>query len=172
MLLIVGVLTLFYALPVFPNHRNARYWKGCKVVIVALSWVGMCVVLPFTACERTVDLLFVTHCIQCFLLVFSLVLIFEIVDLTYDDPQLKTIPQLVGVGITKCIGVVMLLLYLVLELFYVYDNAAVSLVVGKIVMVVLSLSFLLLAHPERSRNYAALWVEAIPVAGYLFVIFC
>ena len=44
--ILVFVLLLLYTLPFFPNKRNARNWKGIKIYIVSLCWVGVTVLLP------------------------------------------------------------------------------------------------------------------------------
>jgi hypothetical protein len=44
-----------------------------------------------------------------------LILIFEIVDLKWDDPHLKTVPQQIGVPQTKRVGVVLMVLFVLLN---------------------------------------------------------
>ena len=55
--------------------------------------------------------------IQRFILIFVLILIFEIIDLQVDDPNLKTVPQQIGVKRTKIVGIVLLLVFMLLGFF-------------------------------------------------------
>ena len=86
-------LTLLYTLPFFPNKQNARNWKGVKIYIVGITWVGVTVILPLVEAEIpfTMDVLLMAF--QRFLLVFSIVLVFDIVDVKHDDIHLQTVPQ-------------------------------------------------------------------------------
>ena len=109
--IVLLVLTLLYALPFFPNQKNARNWAGFKIYIVSLCWVGVTVVLPILNAEISSSLDFYLISIQRFILIFVLILIFEIIDLKVDDPYLKTVPQQIGVKLTKHLGYLLLFLY-------------------------------------------------------------
>jgi hypothetical protein len=80
-------LTLLYTLPFFPTKRNARNWAGLKIYIVAICWVGVTLLLPIINSNFpfTAEVFLVS--IQRFILVFVLILLFEIVDLKTDDPH-------------------------------------------------------------------------------------
>ncbi|RZJ31251.1 MAG: hypothetical protein EOO48_02590, partial [Flavobacterium sp.] len=118
----VLVLTALYTLPFFPNRKNARNWAGVKIYIVSLCWVGVTVVLPVlnAGIEITSDLYL--KCVQRFILVFVLILIFEIVDLEKDDPHLHTVPQQIGVKQTKIFGLLLLILFCGLEFLKVTSD--------------------------------------------------
>jgi len=89
------VVALYVTL--FPNKQNARNWKGIKIYIVSLCWVGVTVVLPVINSNIGFSLDVLLLGIQRFILIFVLVLIFEIVDINTDDPHLQTVPQQIGV---------------------------------------------------------------------------
>lgn len=169
--LLIGVaflLTLLYALPFFPNTTNARNWKGVKIYIVSLCWVLVTVVLPIIELNLELDISVLLLSIQRFLLVFCLVLIFEIVDVTKDDPHLQTVPQIIGVERTKKLGYLLLSMLLILE--FLYSNFFIT---GFLVKISLSLSialFLYFANENRSRYYASFWVEAIPIFWWLILV--
>src|SRR5688572_6716915 len=95
--LVFLVLTTLYTLPFFPNRKNARNWAGVKIYIVALCWVGVTVFLPVLNSGIAIGTELIIAAIQRFILVFVLILIFEIIDLAKDDPHLKTVPQQIGV---------------------------------------------------------------------------
>lgn len=165
----VFVLLLLYTLPFFPNKRNARNWKGIKIYIVSLCWVGVTVLLPLinAKIEFTIDVLLI--CIQRFILIFVLVLIFEIIDVNTDDPHLQTVPQQIGVEKTKLLGYVLLTFLLALEFLYHVNQDYVPLAFKFIVCGSIAL-FLYFANQNRSRYYASFWVEAIPVFWWILLL--
>lgn len=164
----VLVLTLLYTLPFFPNRKNARNWAGVKIYIVALCWVGVTLVLPLLNVDIPLGFDFLLKCIQRFILVFVLILIFEILDLANDDPHLKTVPQQIGVKQTKMVGLLLLIPFHFLELL---KNNFIDeqLIVNGILVVALSL-FLAFANEKRSKYYTSFWVESIPIFWWLMVV--
>lgn len=167
----VGVLalTLLYTLPFFPNRKNARNWAGVKIYIVALCWVGVTLVLPLVNAHIALGLDFYLKCVQRFILVFVLILIFEILDLANDDPHLKTVPQQIGVRRTKIIGLLLLLPFYFLELLK-NNFIKEQLIVNGVLVLALSL-FLVFANETRSKYYTSFWVESIPIFWWLMVVF-
>ncbi|WP_281637316.1 hypothetical protein [Flavobacterium marginilacus] len=160
-------ITALYTLPFFPNRSNARNWAGVKIYIVALCWVGATLVLPFINAEVPFSSDFFIKCIQRFILVFVLILVFEIIDLANDDPHLKTVPQMIGVKKTKFLGFLLLGPFWFLEVFistFNYHDALINLV-----MVVILMLFIAFANPNRSKYYTSFWVEAVPVFWWLML---
>jgi hypothetical protein len=160
-------LTLLYTLPFFPNKRNARNWAGVKIYIVSLCWVGVTLVLPLLNADVPLGFDFYLKCIQRFILVFVLILVFEILDLTNDDPHLQTVPQQIGVRWTKIIGLLLLLPFYFLE-FLKTDFIEKQLLVNLVLVLALSF-FLAFANEKRSKYYTSFWVESIPVFWWLMV---
>ena len=164
----VLVLTLLYTLPFFPNRRNARNWAGVKIYIVSLCWVGVTLVLPLINAHVPIGLDFYLKCIQRFILVFVLILIFEILDLANDDPHLQTVPQQIGVKRTKIVGLLLMLPFYFLE-FLKTNFIQKQLIVNVVLVVAISL-FLLFANEKRSKYYTSFWVESIPIFWWLMVV--
>jgi len=167
----VGILaiTALYTLPFFPNRKNARNWAGVKIYIVSLCWVGATLVLPLINAEVPFSSDFFIKCIQRFILVFVLILIFEILDLANDDPHLKTVPQMIGIKNTKLLGFLLLVPFWFLEVFistFNYHDAVINLV-----MVIILMLFIAFANPNRSKYYTSFWVEAVPIFWWLMVVF-
>ena len=167
-------LTLLYTLPFFPNRKNARNWAGIKIYIVALSWVGVTLVLPVLNAEIIITSDFYLKCIQRFILVFVLILIFEIIDLQYDDPHLKTVPQQIGVARTKYLGYILLLIFCGLEIFNVSGNDSLSyhfssLSLQSIIAIIIAV-FMFFANEKRPKYYTSFWVESIPMILWVSLI--
>lgn len=165
----VLILTLLYTLPFFPNRKNARNWAGLKIYIVALCWVGVTVVLPVLNAEINITSDFYIKCIQRFILIFVLILIFEIIDLANDDPHLQTVPQQIGAKQTKIAGMLLLIPFYLLE-FLKTNFDQKQLIVNLILVSIISL-FLFFANEKRSKYYTSFWVESVPILWWLLLIF-
>lgn len=169
-------ITLLYTLPFFPNRKNARNWAGVKIYIVALCWVGVTLVLPVLDSGIAITSDFYFKCVQRFILVFVLILIFEIVDLANDDPHLQTVPQQIGVKLTKILGYGLLMIFCGLEFFNSNINFNVNfqssflqlrIIFTVAFMVVL---FLYFVNEKRSKYYTSFWVESVPIFWWLMVL--
>jgi hypothetical protein len=166
----VFILTLLYTLPFFPNRKNARNWAGVKIYIVALCWVGVTVVLPVLNAEIPVTSDFYLKCIQRFILIFVLILIFEIIDLANDDPHLQTVPQQIGVRRTKMLGYILLMIFCTLELFNSNFNANIEHLVLVIIIAIITALFLAFANEKRSKYYTSFWAESVPILWWLMLV--
>ncbi|WP_291150494.1 hypothetical protein [Flavobacterium sp. UBA7680] len=164
---VIFAITALYTLPFFPNRKNARNWAGVKIYIVALCWVGATLVLPYINAEIQFTANFFVKCIQRFVLVFVLILVFEILDLANDDPHLQTVPQTIGVKRTKILGFLLLVPFWVLGIltFTVHD------LIINLIMVVTLMFFIFFANTNRSRYYTSFWVESVPIFWWLMIAF-
>lgn len=161
-------ITLLYTLPFFPTKRNARNWAGVKIYIVALCWVGVTLGLPILNAEIPITADFYLKCLQRFILIFVLVLVFEIIDLANDDPHLKTVPQQIGVRRTKLLGLFLLLPFYFLE--FLKSNFDKNQLVVNLLLVIMISLFLIFANDKRSKYYTSFWVESIPIVWWMLVI--
>ena len=164
-------ITLLYTLPFFPNKKNARNWAGIKIYMVALCWVGVTVMLPILNAGTVITTDFYLKCVQRFILIFVLILVFEIIDLVKDDPYLKTVPQQIGVERTKHLGYILLIVFCLLEFFkanFVLYELETLLIFSIAVVVTF---FLFFATEKRSQYYTSFWVESIPIFWWLVLVF-
>ncbi|MGA9637216.1 hypothetical protein [Flavobacterium sp.] len=164
----VLILTMLYTLPFFPNRKNARNWAGVKIYIVALCWVGVTLLLPVVNAHLSLGTDFFIKCIQRFILIFNLILVFEIIDLANDDPHLKTVPQQIGVKQTKILGLLLLLPFYFLE--FLKNNFVEKQLVVNLIMVVMLSLFIGFANQRRSKYYTSFWVESVPIIWWLLVV--
>jgi hypothetical protein len=161
-------ITLLYTLPFFPNKKNARNWAGIKIYIVALCWVGVTLGLPILDAGISITMDFYLKCMQRFVLIFVLVLIFEIIDLAKYDPHLKTVPQQIGVKRTKILGLFLLIPFYFLE-FFKSGLDKNQLIINLILVLMIGL-FLLFANEKQSKYYTSFWVESIPIVWWLLLL--
>lgn len=162
------IVTLLYTLPFFPNRKNARNWVGVKIYIVALCWVGVTIVLPIVNAAIPITNDFYLKCVQRFILVFVLILIFEIIDLRFDDPHLKTVPQQIGVKRTKFTGLILLGIFYFLELLK--SNFDENQLVVNFILVLIISGFLIFANEKRSKYYTSFWAEGIPILWWILLL--
>jgi hypothetical protein len=161
------LLTLLYTLPFFPNRENARNWAGAKIYIVALCWVGVTFLLPVVNAQLEYSNYMILVALQRFVFVFALVLIFEIIDLSEDDPHLQTVPQKIGVKKTKIIGVLLMIVFVLLE--FLNPDVNSSIINLKLIVAGVATLFLIFAHENKSKYYTSFWVESIPVLWWVLL---
>ncbi|MBD3583690.1 UbiA prenyltransferase family protein [Flavobacterium selenitireducens] len=160
-------ITALYTLPFFPNRKTARDWAGLKIYFVALSWVGVTVVLPMVNAGEAVTLDVYVTAIQRFILVVVLLFIFEIIDLAWDDPHLKTVPQQIGIARTKWLGLALMAILLALELLKTHKSEPIfwcNVAFGSAVVVCL-----FLANERRGKYYTMLFVESLTIGWWLLL---
>ena len=165
------LFTVLYTLPFFPNKKNARNWAGLKIYIVAICWVGVTVILPVLNSEVPFQYYFYQIALQRFLLIFTLILIFEIIDIKTDDPNLKTVPQRIGIKNTKILGSVLLLIFCGFSFFICNSNIQIlDLLLNFVIAIVIAI-FLNFSNENRSKYYTSFWVESIPIFWWFSYIY-
>ncbi|WP_299111859.1 hypothetical protein [uncultured Winogradskyella sp.] len=165
---VLGVVTFFYAIPVmipkkylFDDHKNLRQIGGLKVYVIALVWTFTSVFLPIINNDVTLNADVVILAIQRFYFVLVLMFPFEIRDLIYDSLKLATIPQKIGVKKTKVIGVLLLILFVLLD--YFKDVVNEKILLSTMIIALITLVLLLFSNKNQSKYYSAFWVESLPI---------
>ncbi|MDX1542598.1 MAG: hypothetical protein R3214_01530 [Christiangramia sp.] len=158
---ILGLLTLFYAVPFLGVNKNLRSLPGLKIFIIAMVWAGCTVLLPLINAEKYLGTEILVDFIQRLMLIIVLTLPFEIRDLKYDDESLGTIPQRLGVFMTKVFGLVLILIIFFAELLQSSFQSNEFLVL--IIILLLSGILLWRAKVDQEKYYCSFWVEAVPV---------
>ncbi|WP_298896719.1 hypothetical protein [uncultured Psychroserpens sp.] len=162
-----GVMTFLYAIPLVPKkifldkQQNLRSISGLKIYIIALVWAGVTVFLPLLNNEYPISYDVILTAIQRFLFVIALMLPFEIRDLVYDSLKLSTIPQRIGILMTKLLGSVLLVLFFILEFFK--DEMNEDLLLIHIIITIVTLVMVLFARENQNKYYSAFWVESLPI---------
>lgn len=164
---VFGVVTFLYAIPFLPKRyfvdrqKNLRNIGGLKVYVIALVWAGVTVLLPVLDKNGLFTLDVWLTAIQRFLLVMLLMLPFEIRDLQYDSLKLATIPQKIGIKNTKIMGVLVSMVFLMLEFFK--DQLSLKLILLSLAVTLITLLFIVFANKKRSNYYSSFWVESVPI---------
>jgi hypothetical protein len=123
-LIVIGVIGVLYALKTL-NGQALRDLPYIKIHLIAITWVLVIGVWPLIREGRSffnyIELLLALY----FILI-AITVPFDIRDLSYDDRKKKTLPQLIGVRLSKVL-------------------AAIFLAVGFVFLVIFNNTFLL--HP-------------------------
>ncbi|WP_343485478.1 hypothetical protein [Allomuricauda sp. d1] len=166
-IVILTLLSGVYALPVLPQAKNLRSLGILKIFIVALVWMGFTVILPImdNKIPFTWDVFIVS--LQRFLLVLALILPFEIRDMKFDAPQVRTIPQRLGLEKTKRIGYTVLLLFF--GFTFLKDEIGTVEIVTRFLVMVTVVFLLKYTKEKQSRYFASFWVEAVPIFWWLLL---
>jgi len=160
-LLGILVLTGLYAIPVLPHAKNLRSLGGLKIFIVALVWAGTTVIFPAIKEGIVISWDVMIETVQRFLVVLILLVPFEIRDLAYDVPELKTLPQRFGVTNTKIYASFGVLLFYVLT--FLKDTFLMVDVIGKGILFLVLGFTIFSTKRKQSRYFSSFWVEAIPI---------
>lgn len=169
----IGVLVLFtglYALPVLPKAKNFRSLGGLKIFVVALVWAGATVLLPVISSESIISWDIGIETLQRFLLVLVLLLPFEIRDLKYDEPELKTLPQRYGITRSKAMGLLWAITLFICT--YLKDDLTILDILAKATLLFGFGLMLYVTQRNQSKYFSSFWVEAIPIfwLGIVYVL--
>jgi hypothetical protein len=167
-LAILVVITGLYALPVLPQTKNLRSLGGLKIFLVAIVWAGVTSVLPLTEIEKVLKWDDWVEVSQRILVVLVLLIPFEIRDLSYDKPDLKTIPQRIGVAKTKIFGNFLVLLFFFLS--FLKDQLLELELLSKGTLFLVLGGLMFVTKDKQSKYFASFWVESIPIFWWLTIL--
>ncbi len=159
MVIVPFLIVIFYTISF--GNKTLRNISGTKINAIALSWVFVTSVLPIIENELVFNPDFYLECMQRFVFVAAITLPFEIRDLTLDETILGTIPQKFGIKYTKIYGLLLLMLFLLLE-FFKDTIVPQNLIILPLIFLV-SLLFVVLSKKSQQKYYASFFVEGIPI---------
>ncbi len=158
---ILGLLSALYAVPFLPNAKNLRSLGGLKIYIVAFVWAGFTVLLPALDAQMPIDWDLWILFLQRFLLVLVLIIPFEIRDMQWDDKDLRTLPQVLGIRQTQNLGIALAVVFFLLT--FLKDGVHQVEIVLRLALTVVMIFVLIANEKMKSRYFVSFWVEAIPV---------
>ncbi len=169
-----GVITFLYAIPFLPKRlfldkqHNLRSIGGLKIYLIAFVWSGVTVFLPIINNESSISADVVLTGIQRYLYIIVLMLPFEIRDLRYDSLRLSTIPQKIGMKLTKIIGGLLLISIFFLEFFK--DEITFYSTVILFVVALITGILLVFSKIEQRSYYSSFWVEGLPILWLILLL--
>lgn len=158
---LLGVLTVFYAVPV--GQKNLREKSIIKVFIIAFIWAITSFVLPFikTGAQdvSAMSTAWYLSFVERFLWVVLLMIPFEIRDLKYDQKHLKTLVSICGIQNIKWISIIVLILLTLYKImfFNVYEIKLYLFIYATLAMVIV------FSKGSQKPYFASFWVESLPI---------
>ena len=108
--------------------------------------------------------------IQRFLIIVCLLIPFEILDSKNDPFAMQTLPQHLGVKKTKFFGLVLLVLFCVLEIFFNNRKEDYKFLLLSFFIAIVIALFIIFANTKRSKYYTSFWVESIPIFWWILLL--
>lgn len=163
-----GLMTLLYAFPVFKG-KNIRMLKGWKIFVISAVWAGVTVCFPLVSTGYIFEPEGIIELISRFAFVVALTIPFEIRDLKYDEQELGTLPQIMGVKESRLLGSGLLLVFITLQ----FLNPAITDIELSLtaLIAVVTLWAIWKAKEEQHTYYASFWVESIPIVWYALFLY-
>lgn len=164
------------------------YFNQKSVIQIQIGMAGLLVFLyPFVRKIGWIKILFVSFVISFvtiyipykynnleimflhrFLVVFVLMIPFEIVDINVDPIHLKTLPQIIGIIETKIIGYIILML-LNIVVFLNKNNINIDVYIYNLVSIML-FAAIYFSTRCKTKYYSSFWVESIPIIWFLLLL--
>lgn len=149
----------------FVALRNVAF---LKLFLIAISYAGVTVLFPLINYNIEVQSNEIVTFSQRFLFIVAITIPFDIRDLNFDNKNLKTLPQVIGIQRSKVVGLFFLMLFLGLEFLKNSTEANYRI---NFIIALISLIFLLKATQDQNKYYSAFFVESIPMMWLLLLVF-
>lgn len=160
--------TFFYVLPFRSGLIGLRGVPMLKLLLISFIWASLTVLLPLVSSvdhfSESIWLIFV----QRFLFVLAITIPFDIRDSDFDNPELLTLPQLIGINRSKIIAIIALITSIYVSL-YIYDFRSFNFGIETFIMLI-SIILIVFAKVGSPRYYTAFWIESLPIFWYLFYV--
>lgn len=137
---------------------NLRDIPFAKAHFIALTWAGITVVLPMTEAGLKWTNQHQIFFAAAYLFILSLAVVFDIRDLSLDEPEKKTVPQIIGA--TGALIVSCSLLALSFVLFFVAGNYDI---LPFFALLLLNLTFVINSINKKDDLYYSFYLDGLIV---------
>lgn len=171
---VLGLITFLYAIPFLPKSyfidysMNLRAVSGLKTYVIAFVWSCATVIIPLIHEGYPIEFDVLITALQRFIFVSAVMIPFDIYDLNYDNVKLATIPQKIGVRNAKIMGVILMILFYLLE--FMKDELIPKTIKILAFISILTILLLLISRKSQSKYFSLFWVESIPIIWMIMVI--
>ena len=117
-LLLLGIITLLYSLPVLPftNRKRLKDFGILKIITITLLWTMVTVWFPVSQAYYT-DVSFLLIFLRRFIFILILCLVFDIRDTEVDGKEnRRTIPVIMGISKAYVVCYILLIVFVLLSL--------------------------------------------------------
>ncbi len=121
-LLLPGLLSLLYVLPVFKNGARLRDFNYIKIFVISFVWAGLTALLPAAIdTYSTLDTITLILFLERFIYIFAITLPFDIRDKEADQVSgVKTIAARIGMRYTLLLCLILLVICTLLNVYLSY----------------------------------------------------
>lgn len=120
LIIVPGILSLLYVLPIFPKNRRLRDFHGIKIFLIAFVWAWVATVIPFTNAAFFPMPISGIYFAEKFIFILAITIPFDIRDLEIDkESGVKTLASLLG----KKKAVQLTLILLIMHFLLIVANA-------------------------------------------------
>ena len=162
------LMTFLYMYPMQSSKKKSlslRKIPGFKIFCISISWSGLVVLFPLVEGNIEIGVREVLFFLQQFLFVLILTLPFDLRDVSFDEEELKTIPQVLGVRKTKILGVVLGIIFCSIS-WMLFEEGFLYIT---FVVAIIQITMLLLSTLNQSKYFASFWVEGLPLFWLLLL---
>ncbi|MDP1800966.1 MAG: UbiA family prenyltransferase [Bacteroidota bacterium] len=157
-LLPIGIITLFYSLPVFKTKKTIfrlREIPCLKIFLIAFVWSVTTILLPILQTGNSFDRWhIITMLIERFIFVFAITIPFDIRDMKSDENAgLQTIPLIIGEKKAILVANVYILLFLTLCSLHYFNTALAFILPAFIVSGLSTLFFINNSQIKKVLHY-------------------
>jgi len=164
------LLTIFYVLPIkwlSKSKKSLRTISGIKIFVIAFCWAGVTVLIPLIHLKVSFSWDLAGVFLQRLLFVLAITIPFDLRDLEYDEANLKTIPQMLGISKAKKFGLLLLMFFLGLSILLNSEDPYRLRI--EFLIALISLLFLVRSSAQQHKYYSTFFVEAIPILWFVLV---
>ncbi len=148
------------------NGKGLREIPFFKIFLVGAIWGIGTVLIPLMYHTVNINQLHYLQILRIITLIIAITIPFEIRDLKYDKPEIRTIPQVVGIKGSKIAGIVLMLSFLAISVVLNTNNTA------DIIMTFTCILLISFSGMRKKENYYLLLVDGSLVFWYsLYLIF-
>lgn len=166
LLLIPGAISFLYPLTfknVFSKFTSLRAVPGLKMFLIAITWSYVTVLMPAALYGSLTNEIMTEFILRSFLIL-GLVIPFDIRDVSFDEKDIQTLPQQLGVDKARQLAMFFVTVYQLwlVARFYFFEYSFVSVIA---LMIGFEAGFWLIkkSSPKRSEAYFSFWIEAVPI---------
>lgn len=163
LILLSGIFAVGYNIPMRKNGLTLRSISYLKSIWISLVWTICTFLLPLSEEEFRFP---VQEFLQRFLFFYVITIPFDIRDLKYDEPKMKTNPQLLGKTGAIIFGIILLITCLCLAFDIQTDKVAMHFTVSYLITGVM----ILLSLKERKELFYPMLIDGMLILQSILVI--
>ncbi len=163
-IVICGILSLLYPFGI-------RKIPFLKIFIISITWAIATFLLLVIENGIMFDFSTAAHFVIRLFFIFSITIPFDIRDLPYDNPRLKTLPILLGELNARILAVFCLILAQIacLYLFFIQSLTFNYLMAISISFLITSI-FILKSKRNNKEMYFSFWIESLSIIFYIILV--